>query len=106
MWLSSVLDFLTSNAPQARTGRRPRTAIRKKPAATRLTLEALEDRSLPSFLGPVSYAVGSAPAAVAVGDFNNDGKLDLVTANQGAYPDYAATVSVLLGNGDGTFQAA
>jgi len=39
--------------------------------------------------------------SVAVGDFNNDGNSDLVTAN------YATdTVSVLLGNGDGTFGAA
>jgi len=34
---------------------------------------------------------------VAVGDFNADGKPDLVTANQGSYPGYAGSVSVLLG---------
>src|SRR5260370_268992 len=34
-------------------------------------------------------------------DFNGDGRLDLVVANFGS-----ANVSVLLGNGDGTFQAA
>ena len=39
--------------------------------------------------------------AVAVGDFNGDGKLDLAVANHGSN-----TVSVLLGNGDGTFQPA
>ena len=33
-------------------------------------------------------------------DFNGDGKMDLAVANNGAN-----TVSVLLGNGDGTFQA-
>jgi hypothetical protein len=39
--------------------------------------------------------------AVATGDFNNDGHLDLATANAGEN-----TVSVLLGNADGTFQSA
>src|SRR5579871_6595441 len=54
-----------------------------------------------------SYAVGSDPVSVAVGDFNGDGHLDIVVANHGTYPSYSDTgVSVLLGNGDGTFQAA
>jgi len=39
-------------------------------------------------------------AGLALGDFNRDGKLDLVVANPGNN-----TVSVLLGSGDGTFQA-
>ena len=37
---------------------------------------------------------------MTVGDFNGDGSLDLAFANQGG-----SGVSVLLGNGDGTFQA-
>jgi hypothetical protein len=49
----------------------------------------------------VSYPVGPFPVAVAVGDFNNDGNPDLVVANEGTN-----TVSVLLGNGNGTFGAA
>jgi hypothetical protein len=50
---------------------------------------------------PVDYAVGSYPYDVKAGDFNGDTILDLVTANIGDN-----TVSVLLGNGDGTFQSA
>ncbi|WP_020476078.1 beta strand repeat-containing protein [Zavarzinella formosa] len=45
--------------------------------------------------------VGQVPQSVSVGDVNGDGKPDLVTAN---FNDN--TVSVLLGNGDGTFAAA
>jgi len=41
-----------------------------------------------------------APYSVAVGDFNGDGKLDLATADEGLN-----RASVLLGNGDGTFQS-
>jgi type II secretory pathway component GspD/PulD (secretin) len=44
------------------------------------------------------FTVGHVPAGVASGDFNGDGKLDLAVTNQGD-----ATVSILLGNGDGTF---
>jgi hypothetical protein len=41
------------------------------------------------------------PVSVAVADFNGDGFPDLAVANC-----LSNTVSVLLGNGDGTFQAA
>ncbi len=54
-----------------------------------------------TFRTHVDYPVGMGPYSVAVGDFNRDGKLDLVIAN---YPS-VFTVSVLLGNGDGTFQS-
>ena len=37
---------------------------------------------------------------MAIGDVNGDGKPDIVVANAGSN-----TVSVLLGNGNGTFQA-
>src|SRR5207237_1519142 len=41
------------------------------------------------------------PVSVAVGDFNGDGRPDLAVANA-----LSSNVSVLLGDGDGTFQAA
>ena len=44
---------------------------------------------------------GSLPEAVAVGDLNGDGKLDVVVADAGTN-----NVSVFLGNGDGTLQSA
>jgi hypothetical protein len=50
-----------------------------------------------------SFRVGAPPSSVAVADLNHDGRLDLITAN-GADPSQVGSVSVLLGNGDGTFQ--
>ena len=75
-----------------------------KPATFRPRLEALEDRTLLSSFSlspPVSYPVGVGPSSLVVGDFNGDGKPDLAVANY-----QSNSVSVLLGNGDGTFQAA
>jgi FG-GAP-like repeat/FG-GAP repeat len=58
-----------------------------------------------SFGKPVSYTVGTSPTAVAAGDFNGDGKVDLAIVNQGkANVGDNGGVSILLGNGDGSFQ--
>jgi len=52
------------------------------------------------------FGVGSDPDSVAVGDFNGDGVLDLAVANYGTPPRFLdGSVSVLLGNEDGTFAA-
>src|SRR5215471_13038911 len=48
-----------------------------------------------------TFNVGTDPQSVAVGDFNGDGHPDMAVANFSTN-----NVSVLLGNGDGTFRAA
>jgi hypothetical protein len=57
-------------------------------------------RAALSFGSPQSFPlVGSIPGPPTVGDFNGDGKPDVAALNYNA-----RTVSVMLGNGDGTFQ--
>jgi uncharacterized membrane protein len=60
------------------------------------------------FHAPVNYSSGGESAySITVADVNGDGKLDLVVAN-GCFGSDCSTgsVSVLLGNGDGTFKKA
>src|SRR5262249_36641965 len=57
-----------------------------------------------SFHTQQTFAVGASPVSVAVADVNGDGIPDLVTANYGTYFNPGSTVSVLLGNGGGSFQ--
>ena len=53
-----------------------------------------------SFTNQSNPATDVRPISIAVGDFNGDGILDLATANNGG-----STVTILLGNGNGTFTA-
>ncbi|KMO35124.1 SwmB domain-containing protein [Methylobacterium aquaticum] len=53
-----------------------------------------------SFGNHVEFATGNGSYAVVLEDVNGDHKLDIVTAN-----NTGGSASVLLGNGDGTFQA-
>jgi len=49
------------------------------------------------FVTPKTFDAGEAANAMAAADFNGDGKLDVVVAN--------ASLNVIFGNGNGTFQA-
>src|ERR1044072_6073183 len=76
----------------------PDLAVANIGSATVSVLLGLPDGT---FAANVPYGTFTAPSCVAIGDLNGDGRLDLVTANA---TQPTAYVSVLLGNGDGTFQ--
>jgi VCBS repeat-containing protein len=77
-----------------------RLAVLVAPALLAAMLLAPSTRAQPlvEFDPPTYLSVGSFPASVAVGDFNDDGDPDLAVANQ-----FSDTVSVLLGDAGGGF---
>jgi hypothetical protein len=64
-------------------------------------VEGLEDRNLLSFMAPAAFHFNRDPGAVAVADFTGSGHQDLAVTD-----DVGQTVTILLGNGDGTFRNA
>jgi hypothetical protein len=96
-WLQNFYSALAPGRSQRRHGRRGSL----RAATHRPDLEILEDRRVPAFLAPVNYFVGGNLQDVVAADFNNDTVPDLAVADS-----FNSTVGVLLGNGDGTFQAA
>jgi hypothetical protein len=61
--------------------------------------EVLINLDPPNFQTDMRYTVGPGSDEILTADFNHDGHLDLAVANAGGN-----TVSILLGNGDGTFR--
>ncbi len=70
-------------------------------ASCGLAVPLARAQCVPSFLNAVPFAAGSRPYSLACADFNGDGKPDLAVANA-----ISNDVSILLGNGDGTFGTA
>jgi len=91
--------FSSSLAVPRKQAKRQQRQRRRQPAH----LEGLERRVLlssVSFASAVSYPVGSEPYAVAAGNFTSNDVSDLAVVNAAD-----GTVSILLGNGNGTFQS-
>ncbi len=63
-------------------------------------ISVLLDNGDGTFQSPVNYTISGVVQALAAADLNGDGKLDLITEAGGTS---APSVSVLPGNGDGTF---
>ncbi|MGH9495922.1 MAG: FG-GAP-like repeat-containing protein, partial [Candidatus Sulfotelmatobacter sp.] len=59
-----------------------------------------------NFKTAVNYPVGAAPVAIVAGDFNHDGHVDLAVLNNNPNTGGAGgSISILTGQGDGTFVA-
>jgi hypothetical protein len=72
-------------------------------ATTNNTISVLLGSGTGKFQKYTDYATGTNPELVLMGDFNGDGILDLATVNDDTVT--GNTLSILLGNGDGTFQS-
>jgi len=107
-------NFPTTNYAVGNTPSFVATAIlRTKSAFNDLVVANSTDNTISVLLGngdgtfetQVTYPLGATtdtdPVWIATGDFNNDGNVDLAVANKGSN-----TISIFLGNGDGTFKAA
>lgn len=67
------------------------------------TVSVLLGRPDGTFGNKTDFSAGTEPYAIVAGDFNEDGKIDIAVTN--LCGQSCGNISVLLGNGDGTFKA-
>jgi hypothetical protein len=101
MWFYTPMQTRRGTVPIAQGGK----SVQQYPVGIALAVLAQlalgTPRAQSGFQAPLAFDAGSNSVSVAVGDFNGDGIPDLAIANSSS-----RTVSVLLGNGDGTFGVA
>ena len=95
MFSLPLLKLLGSSKVARERLRTSRRSILRRPH-----LESLEQRAMFAFTSPISFAVGTNPAGIAVGDYNADGRDDMAVVNN----NLAGSVSILISNSDGSFQ--
>jgi hypothetical protein len=87
---------------KAHTALRSRAKLLLAAALVAASLFVAVSEAFGSFGAPVGFVAGTSPRSVAAGDLNGDGKTDLVTVSTNP----ASEVSILLGDGVGSFSDA